>query len=222
MYLADLLCKQARIAGRQLTHATFADIRRRLPLPRRLALDKRRQLLKRRELAALGRDDQDPVGKKLVFGFPPDGTVVRDVVGIVGDVRDVALGREPGAMMYVPFAQAPFWGANLVIRSTVDPSSVAATIRREVRKLDRDLPVTDVALMSDTLEASLAQPRFRTFLLGVFAIAATLLVLEDEGGHLAGIVVDAVVGDAVLENIIPDISRVLLAGRSRQGSRTAC
>jgi putative ABC transport system permease protein len=119
--------------------------------------------------------NQDPVGKKLVFGFPPDGTVVRDVVGIVGDVRDVALGREPGAMMYVPFAQAPFWGANLVIRSTVDPSSVAATIRREVRKLDRDLPVTDVALMSDTLEASLAQPKFRTFLLGVFAAMASVL-----------------------------------------------
>jgi putative ABC transport system permease protein len=119
--------------------------------------------------------NQDPVGKKLVFGFPPDGTVVRDVVGVVGDVRDVALGREPGAMMYVPFAQAPFWGANLVIRSTVDPSSVAATIRREVRKLDRDLPVTDVALMSDTLEASLAQPKFRTFLLGVFAAMASVL-----------------------------------------------
>jgi putative ABC transport system permease protein len=78
-------------------------------------------------------------------------------------------------MVYVPYTQAPFWGANVVVRSTLSPSSVAATIRQEVQEIDKDLPVTDVAMMSDALEGSVAQPRFRTFLLGLFAAMALVL-----------------------------------------------
>jgi putative ABC transport system permease protein len=126
-------------------------------------------------MARLYFPSQDPIGKRLVFGFPPNGAVVREIVGIVGDVRDVALGRDPGPMMYVPFAQEPFWGANVVVRSALSPSSVATAIRQEVRKLDKELPVTDIAMMPDILEASLAQPRFRTFLLGLFAAMALVL-----------------------------------------------
>ena len=99
----------------------------------------------------------------------------REIVGIVGDVRAMALGEKPAPMMYVPYAQEPFWGANLVVKSALSPASVAATIRREVRRLDKDLPVTDMATMPDILEASVAQPRFRTFLLGLFAAMALVL-----------------------------------------------
>jgi putative ABC transport system permease protein len=126
-------------------------------------------------MARLYFPNQDPLGKRLAFGFPPDDKVVREIVGIVGDVRDVALGQDPGAMMYVPFKQAPFWGANVVVRSALSPSSVAMAIRQEVRKLDKGLPVTNVALMPDIIQASLSQPRFRTFLLGVFAAIALVL-----------------------------------------------
>ncbi len=126
-------------------------------------------------MARLYFPNQDPLGKQLKFGFPPDGGAVREIVGIVGDVRDVSLGQDPGPMMYVPFAQAPFWGANVVVRSTLSPSSVAAAIRLEVRKMDKDLPVTDVANLPDLIEASVAQPRFRTFLLGLFGAMALVL-----------------------------------------------
>ncbi|HVQ28057.1 MAG TPA: ABC transporter permease [Vicinamibacteria bacterium] len=127
-------------------------------------------------LARLYFPGQDPLGKRLVFGFPPGtGGEEREIVGIVGDVRAMDLGQAPGPMMYVPYAQAPFWGANLVVKSALSPASVAATIRREVRRLDKDLPVTDVATMPDVLEASVAQPRFRTFLLGLFAAMALAL-----------------------------------------------
>jgi putative ABC transport system permease protein len=126
-------------------------------------------------MARLYFPNQDPFGKRLVFGFPPDGQVAREIVGIVGDVRDVALGQDPGPMMYVPFAQAPFWGANVVVRSALSPASVANAIRQEVRKMDKELPVTDVAMMPDIIEASLSQPRFGTFLLGLFAAMALLL-----------------------------------------------
>ncbi|MGB8539996.1 MAG: ABC transporter permease [Candidatus Acidiferrales bacterium] len=119
--------------------------------------------------------NQDPIGKRLNFGFPPNGDVDREVVGIVGDVRDMSLGDAPGPMMYVPFAQAPFWGANLVVKSTLSTSAVAAAIRQEVHKIDKDLPVTDVGKLPDLLDASVSQQRFRTFLLGLFAAMALIL-----------------------------------------------
>ncbi|HEY2548333.1 MAG TPA: ADOP family duplicated permease, partial [Candidatus Acidoferrum sp.] len=126
-------------------------------------------------MARLYFPNQNPVGKQITFGFPPNGGAMREIVGIVGNVRDVSLGKDPGAMMYVPYAQAPFWGANLVVRSTLSTASVATVIRQEVGKIDKDLPVTGIAKMPDLIDASVAQPRFRTFLLGLFAAMALVL-----------------------------------------------
>ncbi len=119
--------------------------------------------------------NQDPIGKRLNFGFPPNGDVDREIVGIVGDVRDASLGEAPGPMMYVPYAQAPFWGANLVAKSTLSTSAIAATIRQEVQKIDKDLPITEVGKMPDFIDASVSQQKFRTFLLALFAAMALLL-----------------------------------------------
>jgi putative ABC transport system permease protein len=126
-------------------------------------------------LARIYFPNQDPIGKRITFGFPPDSGAAREIVGVVGDVHDVALGDDPAPMMYVPYAQAPFPGACIVVKSSLDPSSVAATIRQDVAKIDKDLPLTDIAAMTDVIEASVAQPRFRTFLLGVFAAVALVL-----------------------------------------------
>jgi putative ABC transport system permease protein len=119
--------------------------------------------------------NEDPVGKQLVFSFPPNLGVPRQIVGIVRDVRDVSIDQVPGPMMYVPFNQSPFWGGEVVVRSELNLGSVAATIRHEVHEVDRDLPVTDVVSMSDLIDASVAQPRFRTWALGSFAVMALVL-----------------------------------------------
>lgn len=119
--------------------------------------------------------NEDPIGKQLVFSFPPNPGVPRQIVGIVQDVRDVSIGQDPGPMMYVPFDQSPFWGGEVVVRSDLNVGSVAATIRHEVHEVDRDLPVADVASMSDLIDTSVAQPRFRTWLLGLFAVMALVL-----------------------------------------------
>jgi putative ABC transport system permease protein len=129
--------------------------------------------------------NQDPLGKQLTFGFPPDSGAAREIVGVVGNVRDVALGKEPGPMMYVPYAQAPFWGANLVIKTSLSAASVAATIRRDVAQIDKDLPVTDVHAMPDIIDASVAQPKFRAFLLGLFASMALVLAATGIFGVIA-------------------------------------
>src|SRR5262249_36001187 len=119
--------------------------------------------------------DEDPIGKRIIFGFPPDTNVTREIVGVVGDVRDAGLTQEPGPMMYVPFAQAPFWGGGLVVKSTAPSAAIVGTIREVVRSLDKDLPVTDVVTMPEALDASVAQPKFRTWLLSAFGVVALLL-----------------------------------------------
>ncbi|MGA8598953.1 MAG: ABC transporter permease [Bryobacteraceae bacterium] len=119
--------------------------------------------------------NQDPIGRQMRFGFPPNGNVSREIVGVVSDVRDVALSQKPGPMMYVPFAQAPLYGGEVVVRSSLSISSVAAAIRQAVHSIDKDLPVTDVESFPDALSQSISQERFRTFLLGSFSAIALVL-----------------------------------------------
>jgi predicted permease len=118
---------------------------------------------------------QDPLGRQMKFGFPPNSDVPREIVGVVGDVRDVALSKKPGPMMYVPFAQAPLYGGEIVVRSSLSLSSVAAEIREAVHSIDKNLPVTDVEPFTDAIGQSISRERFRTFLLGSFSAIALLL-----------------------------------------------
>jgi predicted permease len=119
--------------------------------------------------------NQNPIGKKISFSFPSDPSVPREVIGIVADVRDSALGEDPKPMMYVPFAQVPFWGSDLVVNSTLSTASVAAAIRKDAMAIDKDLPVGDIAKMTDVLATNVAQPKFRTELLVLFAAMALIL-----------------------------------------------
>lgn len=119
--------------------------------------------------------NQNPLGRQMKFGFPPNTDVSRDIVGIVGDVRDESLGTQPGPMMYVPFAQAPLYGGEVVVRSSLSSANVSASIRQATHAIDKNLPVTDIASFPDMLGKSISQERFRTFLLGSFAALALVL-----------------------------------------------
>ncbi|HEV2289044.1 MAG TPA: ABC transporter permease [Candidatus Acidoferrales bacterium] len=119
--------------------------------------------------------NEDPVGRQMKFGFPPNGDVSREIVGIAGDVRDESLGKKPGPMMYVPFAQAPLYGGEIVVRSSLNATSVAAGIRQATHAIDEDLPITDIASFPDMIGKSIAQERFRTLLLGSFSAIALVL-----------------------------------------------
>jgi putative ABC transport system permease protein len=119
--------------------------------------------------------DQDPIGQELRFAFPGQSDAPRTIIGIVGDLRDTAPGKEPGPMMYVPFAQSPIWGGDIVVRSSLDAAAVVAALRREVAQVDKDLPLGDIAQLPDAIQGSLAQPRFRTLLLALFGAMALVL-----------------------------------------------
>ena len=118
---------------------------------------------------------ENPLGRQLIFGFPPHGDVSREIVGVVADIHDVSIASSPGPMMYVPFAQVPFWGGEVVVRSSLSATEIAAAIRTETHNIDKDLPVTDIESFPEAVHASVAEPRFRTLLLGLFSAIALLL-----------------------------------------------
>ena len=120
---------------------------------------------------------EDAVGKHIKPGISvtDSGSVMREIVGVVGDVRHLGLRREAGPEMYEPESQMPFDGLTLVIRADGDPLSLIGAVREQVKILDKDLPIFDVKLMDEFLSASVAQPRFNTLLLAVFAAVALIL-----------------------------------------------
>lgn len=119
--------------------------------------------------------NQNPLGKQIIFGLPPSPNVAREIVGVVGDVRADGLNKDSRPMMYAPYAQAPMWGAVVVVRGSSDASTVAAAIRRATHQIDKDLPVTEIESLPEALHTAVAPARFRTVLLGLFGAIALVL-----------------------------------------------
>lgn len=117
---------------------------------------------------------QDPIGQRLVVGFFPD--TVREVVGVVKDVKERGL-HEPGtASMYLPLAQLPFFYGAIIVRTrTASPETLGPSLVAAVREVDRDLPVEDLMPMEMVVQRSTSDTRFTMFLLAAFAGLAVLL-----------------------------------------------
>ncbi len=124
----------------------------------------------------------DPVGQRLQLGaIPDDSSPWMEVVGVVADVRQ-APDAEAKAEMYVPYAQYPdpvlrglFANVTLVARTVGPPEHLASAVRSIVHDIDPNQPVANVRTLEDVTSASVTQPRFRTFLLGLFAAIALVL-----------------------------------------------
>ncbi|HXO30487.1 MAG TPA: ABC transporter permease [Thermoanaerobaculia bacterium] len=119
---------------------------------------------------------QDPLGQRISFGkgAKPEVQWMR-VVGVVGDVRAAELTHEPEMEIYCPQFQTPVAGATLVVRTTADPRSLIAPIRRAIQQLDVDLPLDKVQTLEQVISRSVAEDRVKALLLGVFAAIALLL-----------------------------------------------
>ncbi|MGH8248354.1 MAG: FtsX-like permease family protein, partial [Gammaproteobacteria bacterium] len=98
-----------------------------------------------------------------------------EIVGVVADMRGRGLDAEPRPELYRPYWQWPWYEVELVVRTEGDPSSLAAALRREAHDLDKNALITRIRTLDEIVSDSVAQPRFRAALLGVFAAAALLL-----------------------------------------------
>lgn len=127
--------------------------------------------------------NESALGRRIVIGYPADAA--REIVGIVGDVKDSDLAARESAQIYAPFVQNPFWAADIAVRAHGNPGALSGALREQIRAIDSALPVADVQPMSEVIGSSIAQPRFRTTLLSLFGAAALLLAAIGIYGVLA-------------------------------------
>jgi predicted permease len=139
----------------------------------------------------------DPLREQLVIGRGVGPAFVegpRQIVGIVGDVRDGALNQDPLPTMYVPFAQVPDGVTALnsrlaalgwVVRTRGEPHALSTAIQKELREASGGLPVARIKSMDEIVVQSTARSDFNMMLLTVFGCAALLLAAIGVYGLMA-------------------------------------
>jgi predicted permease len=131
---------------------------------------------------------QNVIGKRILPGFSADdnGEKMREIVGVVGNVKHLALKNEDSPEMYLPQTQIPFSSPALVIRTHVsNPNALTNSVRKELAAMDASIPLTSVRVFDEYISRSLARPRFNTLLLSIFAGTALLLTAIGIYGVLA-------------------------------------
>jgi putative ABC transport system permease protein len=124
---------------------------------------------------------EDPIGRQVKLGAPAEAAKASwlTIVGVVGDVKATTVFKEMGYVdmpaIYQPVDQVAGGSMGMVIRTGGKPGDLQPTVERTVADLDKDVPVSNFLAMDDRLAEFLAQPRFRTVVLGAFAGLALLL-----------------------------------------------
>jgi putative ABC transport system permease protein len=128
------------------------------------------------------------LGRRINIGDPSEGQWMQ-IVGIVGDVRQMGLDEPVKAEMYMPYQQVTDWPffspRDLAIRASGDTANLVSSVRQIIREVDPDQPVSNVATMSEVLGVEAAQRRMGMIMLAAFAGLALLLASLGIYGVLA-------------------------------------
>ena len=118
---------------------------------------------------------EDPLDRVAVWGDPQGGRY--RVIGVVGDVRDVALGEDPRLTLYLPYTRAPWPSITLLVRVGGAPSEVVPRVRETIARVAPGLPAADFHPLADHVSRAVAEPRFNVQLVSVFGGAGLLMAL---------------------------------------------
>ena len=121
---------------------------------------------------------QNVIGKRIMPGFSADdsGEKMREIIGVVGNVKHLSLKNDDSPEMYLPQTQIPFSIMSLVVRTNVsNPGALSSAIRKELAALDASIPLTSVRIFDEYISRALARPRFNALLISIFAGTALLL-----------------------------------------------
>ena len=123
--------------------------------------------------------NEDPIGKKIKIGAGEgkarEQYKTREIVGIVGDIRNSNISAAPEPAYYVPLSQLMFGPPSLVVRTAGEPTALETTISKTLTSMDPEAPLYNVRTMEDCLALDLGRARFQAVLLGIFAGIALLL-----------------------------------------------
>jgi putative ABC transport system permease protein len=127
------------------------------------------------------------VGKRVAFTTKPTPEDWATVVGVVGDTHHSSLAEAIDVQMYVPYTQEPNWypPGQIVLRTAVDPSTLASAARDRIRTIDPLIPVGDIQTMEGIIGRSVSTPRFHLMLLAILSASALLLAVVGIYGLLA-------------------------------------
>jgi predicted permease len=119
---------------------------------------------------------ENPVGKRIGFGATDRNQPVWfEIAGVVANVRSIELQEEPMPEVYFSSLQDAFSEMSFVIRTQIEPASLAAAAREAVQQVDPAQPVAEIRTMENIVSESVTQPRFNLTLLGVFGGIALIL-----------------------------------------------
>jgi putative ABC transport system permease protein len=127
---------------------------------------------------------KDPIGRRIKVDGGQAQTLVQ-IVGIVADIKQHGLEREPGDEIYVPYAFTPYRDVRLLVRSRGSAAEVERTVRTAVKELDPQQPVTEVRTLAQVRADNLASPRLTALLLGAFALLAICITAAGIAGVIA-------------------------------------
>jgi putative ABC transport system permease protein len=116
---------------------------------------------------------EDPIGQRISVTNGPD--TWREVVGVVGDIKNQSLDGEVTFQSYEPFAQHPGTALTFVLRTAGPVPGLAAAIRSTIYALDPEQPVARIRPLADYVAQSIARQRFAMLLFAVFSAVAVLL-----------------------------------------------
>jgi putative ABC transport system permease protein len=117
--------------------------------------------------------DEDPIGKRIHVTQGPE--TFREIVGIVGDVKQYGLARPTTLQTYEPSLQAPFSSMTLVVRADGNLVPLGGAIRSQVLAIDKEQPISRIRPLEQVVSESVARQRFSMLLLGIFAGVALIL-----------------------------------------------
>jgi putative ABC transport system permease protein len=118
--------------------------------------------------------NESPIGKRISFGCNPD-TVWREIVGVVGEIKNLGLSSEAKEQYYRPFSQSLSSSMCLMVRTKGSPTAMLAAMQKQLSDIDPDQPLTYVTTVRTQMDGLLVFQKVPALLVGGFAILALLL-----------------------------------------------